>query len=113
MVKCDPQCLSRFTENIQNSLTLSYLQEAVADTPLPQPVEALLGAPQITDVIQKGVNTFMESVPSLIKVLEEVAEIHPFISGRLRPFNERIKVCVIGESVQWQSSHLRPFTRSR
>lgn len=77
------------------------------------PTKALLDTPQITDAIQKGVNTFMETVPSLIKALDEVAKIHPFISGRLRPFNERIEVCVIGESVQWRFSHSRPCTRSR
>jgi hypothetical protein len=73
----------------------------------------LLDTPQIADAIQKGVNTFMETVPSLMKALDEVAKIHPFISGKLHPFNEGIKVCVIGESVQWQSSRLRPYTRSR
>jgi len=52
----------------------------------------LLDAPQVVDTIQNGVNTFMEAVPSLMKALDEVAKVHPFISGELRPLNERIKV---------------------
>jgi len=52
----------------------------------------LLDAPQVVGTIQHGVNTFMEAVPSLMKALDEVAKIHPFISGEPRPLNERIKV---------------------
>lgn len=59
---------------------------------LAAPAKALLDAPHIADAIEKGVNTFMETVPSLMKALDEVAKIHPFISGELRPFNRRIKV---------------------
>jgi ABC-type uncharacterized transport system permease subunit len=44
-------------------------------------VDALVNAPQIADAIEKGVNTFMEAVPALMKVLDEVAKVHPFISG--------------------------------
>jgi len=55
------------------------------------PVKALLDAPHMADAIEKGVNTFMEAVPTLMKALDEVAKIHPFISGVFRPFNERIK----------------------
>ena len=58
-------------------------QEAVVDT-LAAPVQALLDTPQIADAIQKGVNTFMEAVPSLMKALDEVAKVHPFISGEPR-----------------------------
>jgi hypothetical protein len=72
-------------------LTLSPGQEAVVDT-LTVPAKALLDTPQIADVIEKGVNTFMEAVPSLMKALDEVAKVHPFISGEFHPFNERIKV---------------------
>jgi hypothetical protein len=42
---------------------------------------ALVNTPQIADAIEKGVNTFMEAVPALMKVLDEVAKVHPFISG--------------------------------
>jgi len=45
------------------------------------PVEALVNTAQISDAIEKGVNTFMEAVPALMKALDEVAKIHPFISG--------------------------------
>jgi len=51
------------------------------------PVKALLDTPHMADAIEKGVNTFMETVPSLMKALDEVAKIHPFISGEPRPSN--------------------------
>ena len=41
---------------------------------------------QIAETIQKGVNTFMEAVPPLMKALDEVAKIHPFINGSI-PFS--------------------------
>lgn len=41
---------------------------------------------QITEAIHKGVNTFMEAVPPLMKALDEVAKIHPFINGMI-PFS--------------------------
>jgi len=63
----------------------------VVDT-LAAPAKALLDTPQIADAIQKGVNAFMEAVPSLMKALDEVAKVHPFISGEPHPFNERIEV---------------------
>ena len=52
----------------------------------------LSDASQIADVIEKGVNTFMEAVPTLSKALDEVAKIHPFITGKPHPFNKRIEV---------------------
>ena len=45
------------------------------------PVKALMDTPQIAETIQNGVNTFMEAVPILMKALDEVAKVHPFISG--------------------------------
>ena len=45
------------------------------------PVKALIDTPHIAATITKGVDTFMEAVPSLMKALDEVAKIHPFISG--------------------------------
>jgi len=48
---------------------------------LAMPVKALANAPQIADAIEKGVGTFMEAVPTLMKALDEVAKVHPFISG--------------------------------
>jgi len=56
------------------------------------PMKALLDTPHMADAIEKGVNTFMETVPSLMKALDEVAKIHPFISGESHPPNERIQV---------------------
>ena len=76
---------------MQNILTLSPGQEAVVDT-LAAPVKALVDTPHVADAIQQGVNTFMEVVPSLMKALDEVAKIHPFISGKTHPPNGRIKV---------------------
>ena len=51
----------------------------------------MLDTTQIADTIEKGVNTFMEAVPSLMKALDEVAKVHPFISGECCPFDKRIK----------------------
>ena len=67
-------------EQVQNAVTLSDGHQVVVNT-LAVPVEALANAPQIADAIEKGVNTFMEAVPVLVKVLDEVAKVHPFISG--------------------------------
>ena len=59
---------------------------------LGKPVKALLDTSQIADAIEEGVNTFMEAVPSLMKALDEVAKIHPFINGELESFNDRVGV---------------------
>jgi len=59
---------------------------------LAAPAKTLLETPQMADAIQKGVDTFMEAVTSLVKALDEVAKVHPFISGEPNPFNERIEV---------------------
>ena len=61
-------------------MTLSDGQRAIANT-LAAPAEALIDAPQIADAIEKGVNAFMEAAPVLMKALDEVAKVHPFISG--------------------------------
>ena len=65
-------------------LTLSPGEQKVVDT-LAVPVNAIMDAPQIAETIQTGVNTFMEAVPALMKALDEVAKIHPFISGGSLP----------------------------
>ena len=67
-------------EKVQTAVTLSDGQQAVVDT-LAAPAKALLETPQIADAIEKGVNAFMEAVPVLMSALDEVAKIHPFISG--------------------------------
>jgi len=61
-------------------VTLLDERQAIVNA-LTVPVGALANAPQIASAIEKGVNTFMQSVPVLIKALDEVAKVHPFISG--------------------------------
>ena len=68
---------------VQNTVTLSDGQQAVANT-LAVPAKALMNAPRIADEIEKGVNTFMETVPLLVKALDEVAKVHPFIAGMIK-----------------------------
>ena len=67
--------------DVQDSLAPPPGQQTVVDT-LAEPVKALMDTSGITETIQKGVNTFMETVPILMKALDEVAKIHPFISGK-------------------------------
>ena len=45
------------------------------------PVKASADTPQIAEDIRNGTNTLMDVVPSLIKALDEVAKVHPFICG--------------------------------
>ena len=61
-------------------MTLAPGEQKIVDT-LVVPLKGLMDTPQIAETIQTGVNTFMEAVPSLMKALDEVAKIHPFISG--------------------------------
>ena len=65
---------------VQNSLTLSPGQQTVVDT-LAVPAKALMDTTRIVETIQKGVDTFTEAVPILVKTLDQVAKIHPFIYG--------------------------------
>lgn len=44
-------------------------------------MKSSMDTPQIAEAIQKGVNTFLETVPPLMKALDEVAKTHTFISG--------------------------------
>ena len=44
-------------------------------------VKAVVDTPQVAETIQKGVITLMDAVPPLMKGLDEVAKIHPFIGG--------------------------------
>ena len=48
---------------------------------LAAPAKALIDATQIAEKIHEGVDTFMEAVPVLMRSLDQVAKIHPFISG--------------------------------
>ena len=67
-------------EKVQDAVTLSVGEQAVVNT-LATPAMALVDTPQIADAIEKGVSAFMETVPVLMKALDEVAKVHPFISG--------------------------------
>jgi hypothetical protein len=69
-----------YEEKVQNAVMLSDGQEAVANT-LAVPAKALMDTRQVADAVEKGVNTFMEAVPALMAALDEIAKVHPFISG--------------------------------
>ena len=71
-------------EKVQNAVTLTVGEQAVVNT-LAAPAMALVDTPQIAEAIEKGVNAFMEAVPVLMKALDEVAKVHPFISGMGEP----------------------------
>ena len=75
---------------MQDSLTLSPGLDVV--DALTVTAKALADTTQVADVIQKGVNTFMEAVPSLVRALDEVAKIHPFIGGKHLSLSDRIGV---------------------
>ena len=61
-------------------MTLSPGQQTVVET-LAAPAKALIDASQIAEKIHKGVDAFMEAVPPLMRALDELAKIHPFVSG--------------------------------
>ena len=46
-----------------------------------QPVKALLDSTGAMKVIEEGINTFMEDIPWLMKGLDEIARIHPVVTG--------------------------------
>ena len=48
---------------------------------LAAPTKALIDATQIANKIHEGVNSFMEAVPVLMRGLDDLARIHPFVSG--------------------------------
>ena len=50
-------------------------------TTLAAPVNALLDSSKIADAIHKGVDSFMDAAPPLMKALGAVAKVHPFIAG--------------------------------
>ena len=73
-------CANAGKAKVQNVVTPSDGQHAVVNT-LATPAKALTNAPRIADDIEKGVSSFMETVPVLMKALDEVAKVHPFIAG--------------------------------
>ena len=46
-----------------------------------QPIVSVIQASGAVDVIKKGLNSFMEDIPWLMKSLDEVAKLHPFVGG--------------------------------
>lgn len=70
--------------NVQDTVTLSDGHQAVVDV-LAVPAKALMDTPQIADGIEKGVSMFMEAVPVIMKTLDGLADIHPFIAGMGEP----------------------------
>ena len=48
-----------------------------------QPVKALLESTGAMKAIEEGINTFMEDIPWLMKGLDEIARIHPVVTGTL------------------------------
>jgi hypothetical protein len=67
-------------------LTLSSGQQTAINT-LVAPAKALMDSSQISESIHKGLKTFMEAVPPIMKGLDELAKIHPFIGGA-SPFSD-------------------------
>lgn len=65
--------------NVQSTLIPLPGQQTVAMKPS-------MDTPQIAEAIQKGVDTFLESVPPLLEALGEVEKIHPFVSGTISFF---------------------------
>ena len=66
-------------------MTISPEKQALMDA-LAAPAKALMDSSQIADTIHKGVEAFMDAVPPLMNALDEVAKIHPFISGTITFF---------------------------
>lgn len=54
----------------------SYLTAVAA------PVKAALDASGATPAIQRGIHELADAAPVLMKILDEVADIHPFIKGK-------------------------------
>lgn len=66
---------------MQNKTT-SIIQPGLSvEKTLAVPLRALVDTPQISEAIRRGTSTLMEVLPPFMKVLDEVARIHPFIQG--------------------------------
>lgn len=68
-------------EKVENEVMPSDEAQAMVKT-LAAPVNELMSVPRIADEIEKSVNAFAETVPILMKALDEVAKVHPFIAGK-------------------------------
>ena len=49
-----------------------------------QPFVGVLEASGAVEAIKSGLNSFMEDIPWLMKSLDEVAKIHPVVTGMLQ-----------------------------
>jgi hypothetical protein len=47
------------------------------------PINALLATPNVASDIDQGVNTFLAVFPPVMKALDAVGKVHPFINGML------------------------------
>ena len=66
--------------NVQDTLEPSSGKQTTLNM-LVFPTKASMDTSQIAEDIRNGTNTLMKVVPSLIKTLDEVAKVHPFIRG--------------------------------
>lgn len=64
-------------ENTVGSLTgtVALVQQVI------QPIAGVLEASGAVEAIKSGLNSFMEDIPWLMKSLDEVAKIHPVVTG--------------------------------
>ena len=83
----------------------------VADT-LVVPAKASMDTPRVAEAIEKGVDEFMEALPILMKTLDDVAKVHPFISGASL-LSSRAWGLVVINLVQLPSLRSRLYTRLR
>ena len=61
---------------------MTALTAKVTDvTQAAQPLVAMVEASGAVQMIKSGLNSFMEDIPWLMKSLDEVAKIHPFVQG--------------------------------
>jgi hypothetical protein len=45
------------------------------------PVALLQQSGPVGDAIQNGINTFLDGMPVLMKALDEISKLHPFVGG--------------------------------
>ena len=51
-----------------------------------QPIVTALAPSEPVQALERGINSLMEGIPYLMKSLDEISKIHPFISGVNFPF---------------------------
>ena len=80
---------------------------------LATPTKALMDSSQIAGAVHKGVDAFMEAVPPLMKILDEVAKIHPFIQGASPFFGIFAVALIVTYPMQLSLLRSRPYTHLR